>query len=70
MTETDCIKCGTTLDIQIDRYIQYQWEERPSREQINKAIDAGKSFGDWFFENHVLCPDCHERIQEVIQGDL
>ena len=70
MTQTNCIKCGATLDIQVDRYIQYQWEERPSKEQVNNAINSDRDFGDWFTENHVLCPACHERIQEVIQGNL
>jgi len=59
------------LDIQADRYIQYQWEERPGKQQVNKAINNPDSdFDDWFTENHVVCPACHDRLQEVIEGNL
>lgn len=68
MSETDCRKCGSTVDIQADRWFQYQWEERPSKEQVETAIED-KEFRDWFQENHVLCPVCHESVQQLIAGN-
>lgn len=65
MSQTECYRCGTTLDIQEDEWWQYQWQENPSKENVEKAIDD-RDFRDWFQENHVLCPDCHEDVQEAV----
>lgn len=67
MTEVDCIRCGTVLDVQTDGLWWYQWEEKPSKQTVEQAI-AKDEFRDWFQENHVACTECHRAIQRFIQN--
>lgn len=68
MTEIDCIKCDTTLDAQTDGFWWYQWDEKPSEQTVERAIEKDE-FRDWFQENHVVCKECHRTIQRLIQND-
>lgn len=66
MTTTECYGCGTEVDIQTDQWYQYQWQENPSKELVEKAIED-REFRDWIQENFVMCPECHDEIQRVIE---
>lgn len=67
MTNTQCYRCGELIDIQEDEWWQYSWEENPSKNNVEKAIE-NPDFREWFSENHVLCVGCHEVIQVVFDG--
>lgn len=65
---TECYRCGDDLHIQEDEWWQHQWEENPGRETVEEAIND-PDFRDWFQKNYVLCPDCHETVEAVVEGD-
>lgn len=62
----DCYGCGKTISIADDEWWQYSWEEHPSSENVEKAI-GDRNFRDWIRENYVFCPECHKRIQSVVE---
>lgn len=64
MTETNCYRCDTEIDVQEDEWWSHSWEENPSKENVEKKIE-NKEFRDWFRENKVLCPTCHKDIIRV-----
>lgn len=64
--EMGCYRCGAVVDIQIDEWWQYRWEENPSEANVEKALED-TDFRDWVEQNYVLCPDCHERVQMCIE---
>lgn len=68
MSDANCYRCDTSIDVQEDEWWSHSWEERPSKENIEKAIED-RDFRDWFRENSVLCPDCHEKVIEVVGGE-
>lgn len=65
MTDTECYRCGVEIDAGNDQWYQYQWQENPCKELVEKAIEE-REFRDWFQENFVICPDCHDKIQSII----
>jgi len=67
MTEANCYRCGDEIDVQEDEWWSHSWEEEPSKENIEKALED-RDFRDWFRENFVLCPGCHEKVIEVVEG--
>ena len=71
MSDLLCYRCGGALDAQTDEWWSHSWREQPSRENVEKAIDAednGTEFRDWFQENFVFCPDCHKRLIGFIRS--
>lgn len=69
MSETECYRCGVTIDIQQHEWWEWRWEENPSRENVEEAIEQGDDFRDWFQRNYVLCPDCHTEVEEVFEAE-
>lgn len=67
MSESRCFRCGRDVDVQNEEWWQYSWEENPSKENVEKAIED-MEFRDWFKENQIICKVCHDRIQEVIDN--
>lgn len=71
MSETFCHACDTPIDVQTDEWWSHRWDEQPSRENVEAAIEAednGDEFRDWFNENYILCPDCHATVRDVVHG--
>lgn len=64
---TECVRCGDELNIVEDEWWQWRWEENPSRDTVEEAIED-PDFRDFFRENHVLCRDCHEVVSSVFEG--
>lgn len=67
MAENHCFRCGRDVKVQEEEWWQYSWEENPSAENVEKAIED-KDFRDWFKANQILCKVCHDRVQEVIDN--
>jgi len=67
MGELRCYRCDRAVNVQEDEWWQYSWEEEPSEENVEKAIED-KEFRDWFKENQILCRVCHDRVQEVVKN--
>lgn len=65
---TECYVCDTEIDIREDEWWQHSWEENPSRETVEKAIEETE-FRDWFKENKVFCSDCHKELVDTIEYD-
>lgn len=65
MTEANCYRCDTEIDVQRDEWWSHGWDEQPSKANIDKAR-GNDEFRDWFRENITLCPDCHKRVVVII----
>lgn len=68
MSETECYRCNTKIDVQEDEWWSHRWEEQPSKENVEEAIED-REFRDWFKKNHVLCPDCHADVVGVVNDE-
>lgn len=53
------------LNAQADEWWSHRWEENPSEQNVEKALDD-MDFRDWFIEEITLCPECHKVVVEVI----
>lgn len=62
----ECYVCGGDVDVREDEWWQHSWEENPSKENVEKAIEETE-FRDWFRENKVFCKDCHKLIIDEIE---
>lgn len=62
---SECFRCGTEIDVQEEEWWSHSWEERPSKANVEKAIES-KDFRDWFKENKILCPHCHKVVISVM----
>lgn len=67
MTETTCKRCSSVVDVQTEKCWFYSWEEQPSEEMVETAIEKD-DFRDWFQDNHILCQHCHRELQQFMQG--
>jgi len=66
MTEIRCKRCGETIDAVDDEWWSHRWDEQPSKQNVEKALEQESDFRDCICENIILCPDCHKRVVEVI----
>lgn len=67
MSDAECYRCGTVIDPREDTWWQWNWEESPSSDDIDEAIQ-NPDFRDWFRENYLLCTGCHETVKAVFEG--
>lgn len=63
---TYCFVCKTPVDVQDDEWWQHNWQENPSSENVEKALED-RGFRDWFIENKILCVDCHKEWIDYLQ---
>lgn len=62
----ECFICESPVDVQEDEWWQHRWEENPSEENVEKAIEE-MEFRDWFVENKIVCKDCHKELIDHIE---
>jgi len=63
---TQCRRCGCKIVVIEDEWWSHRWNEEPSSENVEQALEKPDEFRDWFQENTILCPDCHKTVIEVI----
>ena len=54
-----CFRCGDGITVGEDQWFRHNWNEEPPREKIQKCLDEGRDFEDWFSDGGMFCRSCH-----------